>query len=63
MDMMQAPIVKELSRMSPHPAPDLPAAGLRGPQTWRAVRAARRARIAREPGRRAAARIFIGGRY
>jgi hypothetical protein len=62
MDIMQTPIVNELSRMSAHPAPDLPSAGLRGPQTWRAVRARRRARIDRQPGRRAGTGTFTGGR-
>src|SRR5215216_7624641 len=50
MDTMQTPVVIELSRMSAHPDADLASAGMRGPQTWRSVRASRRGRTNRTPG-------------
>jgi hypothetical protein len=62
MDIMETPIVNELSRMSAHPAPDLPPAGFRGPQTWRRVRTPRAARTDRQPYRGATDGAFTGGR-
>jgi hypothetical protein len=62
MDTMQTPVVNELSRMSAYRLGGLPCAELRGPQTWRPVRAFSRGPIDREPTRRPLPEDFTGGR-